>query len=286
MTSSLLSYEGALSTRDPTNYRFLLATDMDGTVIPTQPTRARLEETREFAATLESRREIALAYITGRYLALAGEGIATYGLPQPDYLVCDVGTSLYSRSDSGFTVDSAYRELMIEASGGLKGSSIHREVGDVDGLRLQEPPKQSEFKTSYYFPAEREEDVVERVRRRATVSGTRVAIVTSHEPDTGRGLLDILPAGVAKDFAVRYLQKLIGLDEEDVVVAGDSGNDRALLMSGYAAIVVGNAPHSLKTEVREAARRARDEDRIYLARQPFAAGVLEGCRHFGLVRNE
>jgi HAD superfamily hydrolase (TIGR01484 family) len=276
-----------LSARDLTECRFLLATDMDGTVIPTEPTRARLEETRAFAATVESRREIAIAYITGRHLALACEGIATYGLPRPDHLVCDVGTSVYRRSDSGFALDSAYRELMIEAFGGATGDSIRREVGDVDGLQLQEPPKQSEFKVSYYFPAgERGEEVVERVRRRAMVSGTRVAIVTSHEPGTGRGLLDILPQGVAKDFAVRYLQRLIGLDEKHVVVAGDSGNDRALLMSGYAAIVVSNAPNSLKAEVRDAARRARGENRIYLARQPFAAGVLEGCRHFGLVRDE
>lgn len=272
--------------RDSPESTVLLATDMDGTVIPTDQDDRRLRETHVFAATMLSRPQITLAYVTGRSLALAREAIEAFGLPVPAFLACDVGTSVYKLTETGFRLDSQYRALMLEARGELTGDSIRARLGAVPGLTLQEDEKQAEFKISYYFPpGPRGEAVVVEARRRLALEArTRVAIVSSRKPGNGRGLLDVLPAGVAKDTAVHYLRRLTGVDGERVVVAGDSGNDRALFESGYRAIVVGNAPDALKADLRRhGARNARRDDLIYFARRPFASGVLEGCRHFGLL---
>ena len=267
--------------------RFLLATDMDGTVIPTEPGEGRLGETREFAAAIRSRPEIVVAYITGRSLALSLEAIETFQLPAPEFLACDVGTTVYRHNKEEYQLDSEYRALMLEARGGVAGDSIRTDLASVSDLRLQEDAKQAEFKVSYYFPAgTRGDEVLAEVRRRLSQGphGARVTLVSSRETGTGRGLLDVLPAKVAKETAVRYLHRLTGIDGESVVVAGDSGNDRSVLTSGYRAIVVGNAPESLKAELRQfTADHQPLADHVYFARNPFAAGVLEGCRHFGLL---
>lgn len=269
-----------------TEWEYLLATDMDGTVLPPERTRQRLQEVADFSAAMAGGPEIALGYVTGRHLALARDGIDAVGLPEPDLLACDVGTSVYRRSDAGFHLDPEYRARVLERLGNKDAISIRASLAGIPGLELQESEKQAEFKFSYYFPAgPRGDAVVEEVRRRLTSGrdGPRVTVVSSREVGSDRGLLDILPAGVAKDFAVRYLHRLTDVEEDRVVVAGDSGNDRAVLLSGYRAIVVANAPDALKEDLRRAAEAGGLDDLLYFARQPFAAGVLEGCRHFGLL---
>ena len=66
--------------------------------------------------------------------------------------------------------------------------------------------------------------------------------------------------------------------------ANAGGNPAQDLMKlGYRAIVVGNADPALKEDlVTESTARGVSE-RIYFAEQMYAAGVLEGLRHFGFV---
>ena len=98
--------------------------------------------------------------------------------------------------------------------------------------------------------------------------------------------MDILPAGVAKDTAIRHLHDRLDLDEASLYYAGDSGNDVAAMLSGYRVIVVGNTPSELKAVLTSEAERRGILDRLYFAEAPYAAGVLEGCRHWGLLRRE
>jgi len=262
--------------------RTLLASDLDGTLIPLERDANRLREVEELVAALESTPGLGLAYVTGRHLSLAAEGIAEVGLPLPDWFVCDVGTSVYRRSGDEFMADAAYRTQMRAAYGGLSGSDVRAAIGDLDGIELQEDEKQAEFKVSYYTEG-RHEPFVETVRARLDAAGARANVVASFDPVSERGLLDVLPAGVAKDFAVRYLHDHAGVGEDHLVYAGDSGNDRAAMLCGYRVIVVGNADAALKDDlVRESAARGITE-RIYFAKHAYARGVLEGLRHFGFV---
>lgn len=263
--------------------RSLLASDLDGTLIPLERDAQRLREVAEFVSAVDASVNLRLAYVTGRHLSLARKGIAEIGLPSPDWFVCDVGTSVYRRTDGGYEPDERYREAMRAAFGGLSGADVRAVIGVVEGLKLQEEEKQGEFKVSYYSKG-RPEPYVEAVQSRLDAANANVNLVASHDPVTDRGLLDVLPAGIAKDYAVCYLHDHSGVDEQHLVYAGDSGNDRAAMLTGYRVIVVGNADPMLKEDLDvESAARGIDE-RIYFAERAYARGVLEGLQHFGVLR--
>ena len=106
-----------------------------------------------WSARCEANEGLLLAYVTGRHLSLAQAGIEELGLPSPDLFVCDVGTSVYRRTNGGYEPDSEYRQAMRAAFGGLVGDDIRVAIGTVAGMELQEEDKQAEFKVSYYTRA-------------------------------------------------------------------------------------------------------------------------------------
>ena len=262
--------------------RYLLASDLDGTLIPLETDAQRLRELGEWVDAIKASGNILLAYVTGRHLSLAQAGIAEVGLPSPDWFVCDVGTSVYFRTNGAYEADPEYRRAMRAAFGGLNGDDVLAAIGAVEGLDLQEPEKQAEFKVSYYTRG-RPEPFLDTVQSRLEEANADVNLVASHDPISGRGLLDVLPAGVAKDFAVRYLQERSGVQEGHLAYAGDSGNDRAAMLAGYPAIVVANADEALKQDLAEQSSASGAAAQIYFAEHPYARGVLEGLRHFGFM---
>jgi HAD superfamily hydrolase (TIGR01484 family) len=256
---------------------------LDGTLIPLERDAQRLREVAELVDAFQASEELLLAYVTGRHLSLAHAGIEELGLPAPDWFVCDVGTSVYRRTNGGFEPDSEYRQAMRAAFGGLVGDDIRVAIGAVAGLELQEEDKQAEFKVSYYTRGQ-PEPFVETVLSRLGSARASVNVVASYDAVAERGLLDVLPASIAKDYAVRYLHEQSGVEEQHLVYAGDSGNDRAAMLSGYRVIVVGNADETLKNDLRVESADRNIAERIYFAEQPYARGVLEGLRHFGFLK--
>lgn len=232
---------------------------------------------------LQDRTDVVLAYVTGRDFALARQGIDEHDLPPPDVLVCDVGTSVYHAGAGGFVLDEGYRGTMAAAFADTSPGDIRNALGEIADIEPQEDEKQAEFKISYYMTDRLETAIVDRAKACLSRLGATASLVHSHDVETGRGLLDVLPAGVAKDHAIRYLHDHAGVDDKHLVYAGDSGNDRAAMLAGYRAIVVANAAESFKVDLRRGAAGANLTDLIYFAREPFAGGVLEGCRHFGLL---
>lgn len=262
--------------------RYLLASDLDGTLIPLERSAERQREVDAWVAAVRGQPKLMLAYVTGRHLALARAGIAEVGLPAPEWFVCDVGTSVYRKADGEYVLDEGYRQMVRAAFGGLSGSEVREAIGIIDGFDLQEDEKQAEFKVSYYT-ARRPEEWLSTVEGRLAKAGAQVNLVASFDPVTERGLLDVLPRGVAKDHAVRYLHDHTGVDEAHLVYAGDSGNDRAAMLAGYNVIVVANADPTLKDDLaRESAIRGLSK-KIYFATHPYARGVLEGLHHFALL---
>lgn len=261
---------------------WLIASDLDGTLIPPDDTEARREEIRTFAVEVTGRDDLVLAYVTGRHFDFAVEGIRRWALPEPDLLVCDVGTTLYRGTDRK-SPDEAYREAMREALGGTTGDRLRELLASEEGVELQEAEKQGEFKASAYLPPGEEGRAIrERVAERLGEAGIRARSVASVDPLDGRGLLDLLPAGVSKAFAVRWLHDHAGVREERLVYAGDSGNDRDAMLAGYHVVVVANAPEALEREIRRDATGEQLE-RIYFARARYVAGVMEGLRHWSVL---
>ncbi len=267
-------------TREP----IMLASDLDGTLIPTDVDEARAEEIRTFRSAM-SERGLKLAYVTGRGRDLALKGIQRVGLPLPEVLVCDVGTSVWVRrgGHDAWFVDEVYQERMREALGGVARADIVGGIGALEGLELQEPGKQTDFKISYYVAPDRLDALRDGVGERLARFPVPPKAVWSHDPYSGRMLLDVLPRNVAKHVALGHLRERHGHALDEIVYAGDSGNDFDALLSGHPAIVVANAPEALKRQLREEALAAGTLDRMYFAERPFAGGVMEGLRHFGAL---
>ena len=246
---------------------------MDGTVIPLEDTAQHRNAVREFRERMESREDVALAYVTGRHLELALEGIRLHGL----------GTSLYTRDGDGYREDASYSAAMQAAMGEVDPGALRASLAEMAELNLQADDRQGRFKLSFTFDPEVDlPALLSDAEERIAELGGRATLVTSRDTLSNRGLLDVLPVGVAKDHAVRFLRRLSGLPEDRLIYAGDSGNDRAAMLGGYRVVVVGNAPEALKSSLLEEARDRALDDRIYIARRPYAAGVLEGLAFFGV----
>lgn len=260
----------------------LLASDLDGTLIAPEPSQRHIDAVSDFGERVRAR-GLTLMYVTGRHLQLALSGIDDAGLPRPDVVACDVGTSLYWPVKDGFRLDEEYRAKTESIPGVMTAADIRYLLDREPGFRLQEPAKQADFKVSYYVDVEQDRDSVVETLERRLDSGRRTRLVWSRDATTGVGLLDVLPAAVGKETAVAFAARRLSRSREEVIFAGDSGNDRDAILAGWRAIVVGNARTDLKEELRSHARRRRLDERVYFAESEVAGGVIEGLGHFGVI---
>jgi maltooligosyltrehalose trehalohydrolase len=259
-----------------------LATDLDGTLIPLEGNEQNRSDLEKLKQQLDDHGAM-LAFVTGRHLEIVAEAIDQHQLPQPDWIICDVGTSIYRRSPEGWAQETAYREHLDGLITLLPIDHLRRELADVPGLALQEEAKQGAFKLSYYVAEPDLEDAVTRIESVLDQCNAPWSIISSVDPFTRDGLIDLLPRGVSKAYAVEWWRQHCGFDREDVVFAGDSGNDWAALIAGYRVIVVRNAPGDLARRVEEYHVSQQWEGLLYLADAPATSGVLAGCRAFGLI---
>ncbi|NLX27270.1 MAG: HAD-IIB family hydrolase [Lentisphaerae bacterium] len=262
---------------------YLLASDMDGTIIPLDGKPERRAEIHRFTNAFEKQKDAALAYATGRDLERVLQGMAEWKLPEPDWLICDVGTSLYhpDADSDRWILCEAYRKEMKKQFGGHTADDV-AEI--LQGYPEQDPSRQTEFKHSYVFPVEDEpEKLLPEIRQKLQAAGIKAELVYSVDVYSGEAFLDVLPSGVAKDYAVHFLRNQLQLDTNHVTYAGDSGNDEHAFKSGINGIVVNNADPKLIGELKAWADTDEKRDRLFFASEPFIAGVHEGCRHFGLL---
>jgi sucrose-6F-phosphate phosphohydrolase len=261
----------------------LLATDLDRTLLPngSQP---ESPQARQRFRRLIARPEVRLVYVTGRHRKLVEAAMAEYDLPRPDFVIADVGTSLYDVDADHWRPMQDWQQAIALDWGGRSQAELVAMVGEIPGLRLQEAARQGACKLSYYAaPLANPDELLDRVRQRLAASGARVNLVWSVDETTATGLLDVLPASAGKRHALEFLRARLGISLSRTVFAGDSGNDMEVLVSDIPSVLVANAQDS----VRAAAMAQADAATLYLARGGllgmngnYSAGILEGVVHF------
>ena len=261
----------------------LLATDLDRTLLPngSQP---ESPLARQRFRHLVAHPQVRLVYVTGRHRQLVEAAMAEYDLPQPDFVIADVGTSLYEIQADDWRLLRDWQQAIALDWSGRSHTELAAAVGEMAGLRLQEPGKQGPCKLSYYAPPLTDPaQLLGRVRQRLEALGARVNLVWSIDETTATGLLDVLPAAASKHHALEFLRARLGIARDRTVFAGDSGNDMEVLVSGLPAVLVANAQAS----VRAAAVAHANPARLYFARGGlfgmngnYSAGILEGVVHF------
>ncbi len=258
----------------------VLATDMDGTFIPLDGNQQNVRDLKSLCEELEQRR-LELVYVTGRHYELVVDAIDHHELPVPQWIICDVGTSIYrSTSTGGHQVLRQYHEDLARIVGDFGVGQLADVLSKTDELTMQEPEKQGRFKLSYYCDASLLSRITVQVEQLVERIGAPYQIIASVDPFTGEGLIDFLPTRVSKDYGLRWWVQHTGRAREEVLFAGDSGNDLAALIAGYRSIVVANADDAVTQQVSRAHQSASWSDRLFLASQPATSGVLEGLRHF------
>jgi len=261
----------------------VLATDLDGTLIPLPGNDRNQRDLRTLTNQL-IRRGIELVFVTGRHFASVSEAIREHDLPEPSWMICDVGTSLYQRRQPhDYVPVTAYQQHLSSIVAAMPIDLLKGRMSGIDGLRLQEPVKQGRFKLSFYVDAGQLDQVCRRVGDELRHASAPYSLIQSVDPFTGDGLIDLLPSGASKAHALAWWVEHHGRDRERIIFAGDSGNDWAAMTAGYRTVVVANADRCLAERVRQTHQEAGWHGRLCLAEQQATSGVLEGCRRLGLL---
>ncbi|TWU33680.1 HAD-IIB family hydrolase [Novipirellula artificiosorum] len=238
----------------------LIVTDLDNTLTGDNDALA------EFARILDDNDHIGFAIATGRRLDSALELIGELGLPRPDVIDTDAGTQLHYGDK--LTPDRSWQKQIGYA---WKPAEIHAALDNLPGFFLQEDQHQSEFKISYEIDTEIAPSTT-RIKKQLREAGLRAKVILS------LGMyLDIIPVRGGSEMAIRHLMWKWGFSTENVLVAGDSGNDAGMLLGRTLGVVVGNYSPELD--------RLRNHPRIYFAEQPHARGIIEGINYYHFLDN-
>ena len=246
----------------------LFASDIDNTLVPQKEELVK-EDVRELEEALAEAGDVKVAYISGRNFSLMQEVLANYYLPQPDFLATDVGTLIYVFDGEDWKPDEDYRDHL--ALTGYDKKELEQKLKEIPSLSRQEEEVQTEFKLSYYLDLESKQDSLPRIRK--AVAESPAQLIYSEDRVKEVGLVDVIPEAGGKAGALDFLAQKSGAEENEVVYAGDSGNDLDALSAGYNGVVVGNASEELK-------KNLSDNDRIYMAENDFSRGVAEGVNYF------
>ncbi len=231
----------------------ILASDLDGTLIPL-PDNAGNTNDLKAIKTAHDAGELPLVFATGRHFESVLEAIAQYQLPEPEWIVCDVGSRIYRRMGLNYENFEPYEAHLQDLVGDSERDVIERLLADLPGLELQRPEHQTEHKISYQCAAGVLEKLTTEVRQRLEQAAVPYSALGGLDPFLNIGLIDVLPGTVNKAYALIWLATHADFKPDEVVYAGDSGNDEAALACGFRAIVVQNASPGL---ARPGARIAR-----------------------------
>ena len=260
----------------------VLATDLDGTLIPLPDSPEHPSDLKALKRAL-SKSKAKLVFATGRHYESVVEAMQQYDLPSPEWIICDVGSAIYQRIGERFEVFIAYEAHLEQSSGGVDRQAVEEALSTVEGLELQPPDHQQRFKISYQSAADTVTRLVDDIGQRLKQAQLPYDCMGSLDPFLNCGLIDVMPRGVSKAYALLWLSTHANFRPDEVIYSGDSGNDYAALVSGFRAIIVANASEGLVDKVQAALAKRSLEERLYLAEHRATSGVLEGCRHFGLI---
>ena len=234
----------------------LLVCDIDTTLIGDR------EALAEFLEWVEAHRErVAFGVATGRVLERTLDVLEEWEIPRPDVLITAVGSEIhYSRPE--LVTDLSWTQA-IEYRWDPKG--LRDCLAEVPGIRLQPGGDQRQFKISYFVDRESWPGT-RQVRRLIRDRGLAANVIFSHHE-----FLDLLPVRASKGRAIRHLATRWGFSLDQVLVAGDSGNDADMLRSGALGVVVRNHSSEL--------RYLQGRERIFFAGNSYARGIVEGIQH-------
>ncbi|MGD9805218.1 MAG: HAD family hydrolase [Hyphomicrobiaceae bacterium] len=231
----------------------VLATDLDGTFLGGSD-----KDRRSLYGELKARDDVILIFVTGRDIEFVAKLIETPGMPRPDYIIGDVGTSIY---DGQRLAPIADLEAPIAGLWNSAGPRVMQMLDGDPGLEIQNTPFR--HRVSY--------DCDPSILRPSSAAKVRAAGFDCLL-SAGR-FFDVLPKGVSKGPTLIRLIQSLSVDTNRVLVAGDTMNDLSLFETGFKGVAVGNS----EPELIAAVRNMRN---VYRSQGLGTAGISEAVRHF------
>lgn len=233
----------------------LLATDLDGTFLAGDP-----ENRLKLYQLISAHPEIDLVFVTGRGLESVLPLLSDPTIPEPDYIICDVGCTVVHGK-----TQQAIHPLQGDIDELWPGEHVvESALASFEGLQRQEVPQ--ERRVSYFCASDAVGD-----KMQATVNALSCDVLFS----AGK-YLDILPKGVNKGSSLSRLVEHLGIDPEAVLVAGDTLNDLSMYQQGFKGVCVGASEQALIEATEHQAR-------VYHAGATGCGGILEAFEHFGFL---
>jgi len=267
----------------------ILATDLDRTLLPNG--HDEYDGTLPVLFEALEEKNITLVYVSGRNMALFDAAQEEFDIPVPDFFLGSVGTEMFVKENDKLVPDTGWIAYLRANTPNWNVEEFKKQIGEIEGLRLQEPDVQNEFKLSFYlddFDAKKD-DAVAHIARAVNETGAEADVVYSVDPLKNVGLIDVLPKIATKVTALEYLREKLGEGKEDVTYCGDSGNDILPLTFGYKSILVKNAHPDTKEEVARTNNEKEFSDKLYVAKGEgeyngnYSSGILEGLTHFNII---
>jgi hydroxymethylpyrimidine pyrophosphatase-like HAD family hydrolase len=236
-------------------HRLILATDLDGTFLGG----SAAERSALYDYLQAWRDRLLLVFVTGRDLAFIRALTADGWVPEPDFVIGDVGTTV---------VDGRRHQPLEPVQGPIErlwGGSTARVkalLADEPGLALQ--PVMGDRRVSYYYdPATLRPETIDKVR----AAGFDVIL-------SAGVYFDVMPRGVAKGPTLLRFVETLSLDPARVLVAGDTMNDLSLFETGLDGVAVGNSEPELVARIGALPT-------VHHSPHDGCAGIADAIRRFG-----
>ncbi|WP_372875583.1 glucosylglycerol-phosphate synthase [Pseudomonas sp.] len=233
----------------------LLATDLDGTFLSGDP-----EDRLSLYQTIAAHPEIRLAYVTGRSLESVLPLLADPTLPQPDFIISDVGAS-FTHGDTLQPIQPL--QSLIDAL--WPGES--QVASAIEGFELERQDVPQMRRCSYFCTPEQATNPA----LLAAAQALGCDLLYSAER-----YLDFLPQGVNKGSSLQALVDWLELDNDEVLAAGDTLNDLSMLDGTFNSVCVGDSEAGLL-------QATEQHSRTLHASRPGCGGILQAFAHFGFL---
>lgn len=267
--------------------RLLLCTDLDRTLLPNGP-QAESKQARQRFAKLAAHPQVCLVYVTGRDRVLIQNAIGDFKIPLPDYVIADVGSSIYQIVEGDWQHWQAWQDEIGQDWQGWHHQDLQDALKGFHDLHLQPVSQQNTHKLSYYVSLPvKHQALMDSIYTQFEQHRLQINLIWSIDEQTNIGLLDILPASASKRHAIEFLMQQLGYGLQETIFAGDSGNDISVMVSPINSVLVANASTEVKQQAIQLATANEQLNSLYIAQGNYlgmngnySAGILEGVVHY------
>lgn len=266
--SILSSYDRMQNTFSETGRKLfgmkkLIVSDIDYTLVGDD------KSLNEFDDLIKNKHpQVGFAVATGRVIESTIDILKKKKIVMPEIMITSVGSEIYYNHKGNLIYSKGWDAHISHL---WQRDKIVQLLTRFDFLKYQELKNQRKFKISYYTFNNKKN--INKVSELLIKNKIKCNLIFSHGQ-----YLDILPYRASKGRAIRYLAYRWNIPFENILVAGDSGNDLEMLKGDLLGVVVAN--YSPELEVLKGANK------VYFSSREYAAGIIDGIKHYNFLNEE